>query len=157
MPRGQRSALLWALAALSLSGWLMHIRIHPLEMGLVMVIPLAAASADVVLVTLLFLSRSTARLAYLLNGLFVIYGLITMSHFALAQGAGAAPLHGLALTLPVSVILFADFLIGKALFDGYWAEARAEVRPWQFLAPGWWVVHFVLIPTVYSVGHIVWK
>ncbi|MFB3881265.1 MAG: hypothetical protein ACE149_08370 [Armatimonadota bacterium] len=157
MPRGQRSALLGALVALSVSGWFIHHRIHPLEAGPTMMIPLAAASADVVVVTLLFLSRATARLAYLLNGMFAIYGITTMSHFALAQGAEAAPLHGLAMTLPVSVTLFADFLVGKALFDGYWAEARADVKAWQFLAPGWWTVHFVLIPTVYTVGHFVWR
>jgi len=157
MARGQRSALLWALVALSLGGWLMHPRLHPLSMGLVMVIPLIAASVDVVLVTLLFLRRETARIAYLLNGLLVIYGITTMAHFGLAKGAGVGGLAGLAAMVPVSFILFADFLVGKALFDGYWAQERAGVKPSSFLAPGWWLAHFILIPTVYAFGHVFWK
>ena len=157
MTRGQRSALLCALVALSLGGWLLHSRIHPLKAGLVMVIPLSAASTDVVLVTLLFLSRSTAKLAYLLNGLLAIYGITTMTHFGLAQGANVGALPGLATTLPVSVVLFGDFLVGKALFDGYWAQARAEVKPWNFLAPAWWLAHFILIPGVYTLGHLLWQ
>ena len=138
---------------------MLHARIHPLALGPVMRIPFVAATADVVVVTLLFASRRTAKAAYLLNGLFVIYGSTIMTHFAVAMhqpGAGIwASLLGS--TFASSAILFADFMIGKTLFDGYWAEARADVRPWNFLAPGWWLAHFTVIPAVYTAGHAFWR
>ena len=157
MGRAQRSALLWALVALGLGGWLLHARIHPLQAGPVMAIPPSVGLLDVVGVTLLFFSRGTAKLGYLLNGLFAIYGITIMTHFGLVRGADLGTLRALTTMLPDSLLLFGDFLVGKALFDGYWAEARTGVKPWNFLAPGWWVVHFALIPTVYALGHVLWK
>jgi len=157
MARGQRSALIWALVVLSLGGWAMHGRFHPLSKGMVMLIPLVMTSADMVVVTLLFLRRETANIAYLLNGLFVIYGITTMTHFGMTMAAGAGLLRGAAIMLPDCLVLFSDFLVGKALFDGYWAQERANVKPMNFLAPGWWAPHFILIPSVYALGHILWK
>ena len=157
MTRGQRSTLLWALLALSLGGWLLHDRIHPLKTAPVMVIPLIAASVDVVVVTLLFLSRTTAKLGYLLNGLFVIYGITIMTDFGLARGGDMGLVRALTAMSGDCVVLFGDFMVGKVLFDGYWAEARADVKPWHFLAPVWWLAHFILIPTVYVLGRVLWK
>lgn len=135
----------------------MHSRIHPLSAGPAMLIPLLAGLCDVLLVTALFLRRETAKMAYLLNGLLVIYGIVTMGHYGLVKGAQVGGLTGLVGMAPVSAVLFADFLVGKALFDGYWAQERADVKPFNFLAPGWWLAHFVLIPAVYALGHILWK
>ncbi len=157
MTRGQRSTLLWALFALSLGGWLLHNRIHPLKMGPVMVIPLIAASVDVVVVTSLFLQPRTAKLAYLLNGLLVIYGITIMTDFGLARGANMGLLRALLAMSGDCAVLFGDFMVGKALFDGYLAETRGDVKPWQFLAPVWWLAHFMLIPTVYVLGRVLWR
>jgi len=77
---------------------------------------------DVVLVTALFLSRKTAVYGYLLNGLIVIYGTIFMVHFSIANMvAKSLPLQSLVLnsTLPDIGVAWADFLVGKALYDLY--------------------------------------
>ena len=77
---------------------------------------------DVVLVTALFLSRKTAVYGYLLNGLIVIYGTIFMAHFSIANMvAKSLPLQSLVLhsTLPDIGVAWADFLVGKALYDLY--------------------------------------
>jgi hypothetical protein len=157
MTRAQRATLLSALVALSVGGWLLHSRIHPLKTSPVMVVPIVAAWADTVVVTLLFLSRRSARLAYLLNGLLVIYGITIMTQFGLARTSGMGSFSGLTAMAGDCAILFADFMVGKALFDGYFAEERVGVRPWIFLAPGWWLVHFVLIPAVYVVANTFWR
>jgi len=47
--------------------------------------------------------------------------------------------------------------VGKALFDGYLAGEREGLKTWNFLNPGWWLAHFVLIPSVYSAGHVLWR
>lgn len=77
---------------------------------------------DVVVVTILFLSRKTAAYGYLLNGLIVIYGTIFMTHFSLAEMVSKAiPLSQMPLksTLPDIGIAWADFFVGKALYDYY--------------------------------------
>jgi hypothetical protein len=77
---------------------------------------------DVMLVTALFMSRKTAVYGYLLNGLIVIYGTIFMAHFSLTEmAAKSIPLQAMFLksTLPDIGIAWADFLVGKALYDLY--------------------------------------
>ncbi len=77
---------------------------------------------DVIVVTLLFLSRKTAVYGYLFNGLIVIYGTVFMAHFSLAEmAAKSTPLSQMLLksTLPDIGIAWADFFVGKALYDYY--------------------------------------
>jgi hypothetical protein len=128
-----RRSLLFALFLLALSGLLLHYRIHPflvadkLDPGrfhfrgtffLANIFPFV----DVVLVTILFLSRKTAIYGYLLNGLIVIYGTIFMTHFSIA-GFMANPIPPsqwiMKSLLPDISLAWADFFVGKALYDFY--------------------------------------
>ena len=57
---------------------------------------------------------------FLLNGLIVIYGTVFMAHFSIAQLTGQhLPLQAglLKSLLPDIAILWADFFLGKALYD----------------------------------------
>ncbi len=128
-----RRALLFALFLLALGGFLLHYRIHPfwvadkLDPGtfhfkgtffLANLFPLI----DVVLVTILFLSRKTALYGYLLNGLLVIYGTIFMAHFSMASfmAQSIPPSQWIMKSLlPDIGIAWADFFVGKALYDFY--------------------------------------
>jgi hypothetical protein len=77
---------------------------------------------DVVLVTVLFLSKSTAVYGYLLNGLIVIFGTIFMTHFSIAvlMTNPALPSQWLMNSLwPDIGTAWADFFVGKALYDFY--------------------------------------
>lgn len=75
---------------------------------------------DVVVVTALFTSRKTAVYGYLLNGIIVIYGTVFMAHYSLAYLTAKSvslinwPLNS---TLPDIGIAWADFFVGKALYD----------------------------------------
>ena len=128
-----RRALLFALFLLALGGFMLHYRIHPFSVAdnmdphtlhfrgtffLASIFPLV----DVVLVTVLFLSRKTAMYGYLLNGLIVIFGTIFMTHFSIA-GLMAAPIPPsrwiMNSMLPDIGIAWADFFVGKALYDFY--------------------------------------
>jgi len=128
-----KRTLLTALVLLAVSGFLLHYRIHnfivpdKLNPGrltfdgtkfLANLFPLI----DVFIVTILFLSRKTAAYGYLLNGLLVIYGTVFMGHFSIAEMiAKSIPPGGMLLksTLPDIAILWADFFVGKALYDLY--------------------------------------
>jgi hypothetical protein len=129
----KRSALLAALVLLAASGLIFHYRIHYFmvpapdfseaslfdrTLFLASLLPLL----DLVLVTALFLSRRTAVYGYLLNGFIVILGTILMVHFSMTVLAdrslspGALVLNS---TLPDIGIAWADFFLGKALYEWY--------------------------------------
>ena len=129
----KKSSLLSTLFLLALAGLLLHARIHffmvPDKMNpgssifdatrfLSFIFPLI----DVIIVTLLFLSRKTAIYGYLLNGMLVIYGTVFMAHYSLAEmAAKSIPLSQMLLksTLPDIGIAWADFFVGKALYEYY--------------------------------------
>jgi|OpeIllAssembly_1097287.scaffolds.fasta_scaffold667243_2 hypothetical protein len=129
----KKNTLLSALFLLALSGLLLHLRIHyfmvpdKLHPGefifdgtklLASLLPLI----DVIVVTALFMSRKTAVYGYLLNGLIVIYGTILMAHYSIAEiAAKLIPFPAMILksTLPDIGIAWADFFVGKALYDLY--------------------------------------
>jgi hypothetical protein len=129
----KKNTLLITLFLLAVAGLMLHFRVHNFMVAdklhpgafsfdgtrfLATLFPLI----DVVLVTALFLSRKTAVYAYLLNGLIVIYGTIFMAHFSIANMvAKSIPLESLLLnsTLPDIGVAWADFFVGKALYDLY--------------------------------------
>jgi hypothetical protein len=129
----KKNTLLITLFLLAVSGLLLHFRIHNFMVAdklhpgtfsfdstrfLATPFPLI----DVVVVTLLFLSRKTAVYGYLLNGLIVIYGTVFMAHFSIANiVAKSIPLQSMVLnsTLPDIGMAWADFFVGKALYDLY--------------------------------------
>ena len=133
----KKSSLLAALVLLAVGGLLLHYRIHGFmvadklqpgrtEFSSSLFLATLFPAIDVVLVTALFLSRKTAVYGYLLNGMLVIYGTIFMTHFSIAQMiVKSIPLQSMLLnsTLPDIVILWADFFVGKALYDFYTKEA----------------------------------
>ena len=128
-----RRMLLLALFIMAVAGLLLHLRIHPFLAPdklnpslsvfnkanfLAFIFPLV----DVVLVTALFMSKRTAVYGYVLNGLIVIYGTVFMAHFSIAQFiAQAVPPSKWIInsTLPDIGMAWADFFVGKALFDFY--------------------------------------
>lgn len=78
--------------------------------------------ADVILITLLFMSRKTSVYGFLLNGIIVIYGTVFMAHYSIAEiAAKSVPANEWLLksTLPDIGIAWGDFFIGKALYDSY--------------------------------------
>jgi len=128
-----RRTLLFALFLLALGGLMLHYRIHPFMVAdklnpgtvhfngtffLANIFPFV----DVVLITILFLFKKTAMYGYLLNGLIVIFGTIFMAHFSIA-GLMADPMPPsqwiMNSMLPDIGIAWADFFVGKALYDFY--------------------------------------
>ena len=126
-----KKILLSALFILAVSGLLLHYRIHSfmvqdrLHPGNVVFdgtkfLSFIFPAVDVLIVTLLFTSRRTAVYGYLLNGLLVIYGTVFMAHFSIAEiYAKSIPPDAWLLksTLPDIGVAWADFFVGKALYD----------------------------------------
>jgi len=119
--------LLMALFAAALH-WNLHTPIDPAtgEVDLVDLIGNVLTWIDVVVVTILFLRRRTAALAFLLNGMIVIYGSIMMFHFTVSHGPPVGVRGWLVGSLvPDIVVAWADFLLGAALWLVYVREGQA--------------------------------
>ncbi len=117
---------LWlALVGLAFGAALLHLRIHPPWQGLTYIWPNVLAAVDLVLVSLLFLSRGTALLGLLLNSFLAYLGIIMMADFSLSATlagkvavAPGANFFGwlLLTTFPDIAVLVADFMVGLALY-----------------------------------------
>ena len=128
-----KRSLLITLILLSIAGLMLHYRIHPfmvpdkLNPGNLIFegtkfLATFLSLIDVIFVTLLFCFRKTAVYGHLFNGLLVIYGSILMAHYSIAQFiAKPIPFDQMILksTLPHIGIAWADFLVGKSLYDIY--------------------------------------
>ena len=136
----KRGTLILAAFSIALGALLLHMRIHPVfVLPQANGVPIPGATPefylpnffasllgiiDVILVTTLFCSRKTVALAYLLNGLFAIFGAIFMAHFAVVKLSPTHPALSdwiLKSTFPDIIIAFVDFLIGKAIYESYFS------------------------------------
>ncbi|MCL5036331.1 MAG: hypothetical protein M1269_04345 [Chloroflexi bacterium] len=167
MDKHVRNNLIFTLFLISLGGLTIHLLVHPPvvkgNIEWVRMIPSLADLVTMFLITLLFLKKETAPWAELLTGLTVIFGILLMSRYSLSQWHPDMPISVALLnsTLANSIILFGKFMVGKTIFESYYPERVPNNWKWpttiRFLYNGWWVIHFVLISLVYSIGFIFLK
>ncbi len=158
-----KATLILGLFFLSLGGWLLHLRIHPLAMNKANFIPYISGIISVFCLPLLFWFRPSIILAYLLNGFLVIIGTIAMAHFSVIHFKGPVTLAGIiSNTLFADIaVLWAKFALGKALFDLEFLKSDADTvgkgRFFRYPNMGWWWVHLFALGIVYALGNIFWK
>jgi len=129
--KSQRYQLWVALVALAVGATMIHFRIHPPGDELTDLWPNLFSLIDLVLVSALFLFRSTALIGLLLNSFLAFFGIIMMGDMAFT-----ATLTGhmkvmpgqnffgwfLLTTFPDIMIALADFFLGLALYRAILAE-----------------------------------
>ena len=158
-----KADLLVCLFLLALGGWLLHHRIHPYTKGAVYAIPFVCGLVSTVCVPLLFCSRKTLNLAYLLNGFLSIAGMILMTHFSVKHFEGQLTLLNILMnTLFADIgLAFAKLLLGKAIYELEYLKSETDKlaagRFWRYPEMGWWWAHLAGMTLVYGLGHILWK
>jgi len=158
-----RLLLVGALFFVSLGGWMLHIRMHPPLKQAVHLVPFLAGLLSITAIPLMFLFRKTVAYAYVMNGMLVIIGAITMTHFSFAYLPGYISFGTITLNTSLSDIgiLFTNFMLGKALFELEMLKGEdTRVRHGRFYRypnMGWWLVHLVALSAVYLLGHLLWK
>jgi len=159
-----RAVLILAIFFLALGGWLLHLRIHPITKDAENYIPLVAGFISVLVIPVLFIFRSTIPFAYLLNGMTVIIGTITMTHFTIENHPPVWTLQTIFLgTLLADIImLWGKFAVGKALFDLDPVISRPDApmssgRFFRFPNMGFWFAHLVTLTIIYLIGSYFWK
>ena len=121
----QRVQLWVALVGLATGASMLHYRLHPPQESLTDFWATLFCLTDLVLVSVLFLFKSTAVWAVLLNGFLAFLGIIMMSDLTIASTIAGSikvgPLQNpfswlIQSMFPDIAILFADFLVGLALY-----------------------------------------
>jgi hypothetical protein len=158
-----RLLLVVGLAFVSFGGWVLHARIHPPSQSALNTIPFIAGLISMIVVPIMFLFRKTVAYAYVINGMLVIIGTITMTHFSLAhlpERLTFVNIIGRTL-LPDIAILFVNFMLGKAIFELELLKSEDSParhgRFFRYPNMGWWWVHLFALSAVYTVGHFLWK
>jgi hypothetical protein len=158
-----KAILLAALVTLSLGGFLLHVRIHPVSQNSANLIPLISGLLSILIIPLLFSFRKTIEYGYVLNGMVVIIGTIAMAHFSIVHWPAPATVGSIILktTLADIVILWSKFFVGKALFDleffGYDQHKAKKGTTYRYPNLGWWLVHLAAISLVYFLGNLLWR
>jgi len=158
-----KAILLTALVTLSLGGFLLHVRIHPVSQNSANLIPVISGLLSILAVPLLFSFRKTIEYGYVLNGILVIIGTIAMAHLSIVNWPAPATVGAIILktTLADIAILWSKFFVGKALFDleffGYDPRRAKKGKTFRYPNLGWWTVHLVAISLVYLIGNLVWR
>jgi hypothetical protein len=123
--QAQRHQLWWALVSLAVGALILHYKFHPPH-KLTEFWATFFSGLDLVLVSALFLSRATAVWGLLLNSFLAYFGIIMMADVAvvgvfrgwLKVSFLQDPITWISNSmLPYIAIVFADFLVGLALYE----------------------------------------
>ena len=150
------------LAVLAAGGLLLHTRAHPLD-DPANIVTLISGLLSVFVIPWLFLSRRTIHLGYIVNGMTVIIGTITMVHFSMANPPPKLDAAGILFhtTLADILLLWGKFFAGRALFlvEFYSPDApyKPGLRTFRYPHTGWWLAHLSLMSAVYWLGHLLWR
>ncbi len=148
------------LFLLSLGGFLLHLKLHPVSFdpsspeNPAHLIPFVTGILGVIAVPALLGSKKTATLGYLINGMSVVIGAIVMVHFTLAAPPYPVTWTNIFLytTVPYIALLLPKLLIGQSVLISYYPRGRGRM-----FTTGWWIRHFCYLTAFYLLGHSIWR
>jgi len=158
-----RLLLVTGLAVVSFGGWLLHLRIHPIADDPTHWIPFITGLLSIIVIPAMFMSKKSLPYAYILNGMLVIIGSITMAQVSapkLADNFSFSTIFIGTLFADIAV-LWVNFFLGKALFElEMFKVIDAAIRKgrwFRYPNMGYWGVHVVSLSIVYVLGLLLWK
>ena len=128
-----------ALALLSFGGWLLHARIHPIQLSPdfpqnpANYLPFIIGLVNILCVPFLLSFARTFVVGYLINGIGVIVGTIAMAHLSLSALPQPLTLAGIFLgtTLPDIFILIPTLFIAQIILFFYQPNVMGRMfTPW---------------------------
>jgi len=146
-----RTALVAGLFLIPAGGLMLHLYVHPPQKSPYGLVPLSVCVLSIVVIPWLFCFRKTLHAGYLLNGMTVILGTVTMGHFSIVK----VPI------IPDILILWAKFGIGYAIFYMEMFKPETAVKTgWRTIRYpnfGFWLVHLAAFSAVYALGATIWR
>ncbi len=159
-----RYMLVAGLVAVSLGGWLLHLKIHPVSEDAEYFIPAISGILSVFIIPALFLYRKTIPYAYVISGITVIVGTVTMGHLSIVHlGEKGFTLYNVLFeTLLADIaVLWTKLVLAKSIFELDLLQSAEQLKRTGrfFRYPNWgyWFVHLFAISTVYTLGHFLWR
>jgi hypothetical protein len=142
------------LLLLSLGGWMLHFRIHPIAGSPSNYVPFFIGLTGIIVTPLLFNYKKTVILAYLLNGFGVLIGALAMATFSLSHLPDSLTLGSLIFktTLGDILILFSKLFLGQVILFHFYPAGLG-----QMFTLSWWIRHFVYFAIIFSLGHFLWR
>jgi hypothetical protein len=139
-----------ALIFISLGGWCLHVRVHPMSVNLSYLAPFLAGLFSFVIVPVLVNYRKTVLIGYLLNGFSAVIGTVLMAYLSLSHLAHPLTLFSVLFqtTLADIFILISKLFIGQIILLHYFPNGLGRM-----FTAFWWVRHFCYFTVVYSIGH----
>lgn len=143
-----------ALIFISLGGWMLHFRTHPITADSDNLLPFIIGIINIIITPILFNHKKTVILAYLINGIGVIIGSIAMTTFSLYRLTEPVTLGSLIFRTMLSdiFILFSKLFIGQAILSYFYPAGLGRL-----FTPFWWVRHFCYLSIIFALGHFLWR
>jgi|WetSurMetagenome_2_1015567.scaffolds.fasta_scaffold24578_2 hypothetical protein len=149
-----------AIFLLSLSGWLFHLRVHPVSFdpanpsNPAFFVPFVAGILSIVATPLLLNYRRTFVVGYLLNGMSVIVGTIAMALLSLSHLPSPLTPQGILLgtMLGSILLLLAKLPVGQIVLYHYHPNGMGRL-----FTPFWWTRHFIYLSATFTLGHYLWR
>ncbi|MBN1886158.1 MAG: hypothetical protein JW876_11640 [Candidatus Krumholzibacteriota bacterium] len=148
-----------ALGLLSLGGLFLHLRLHPLPVdpadprNPANVLPAVFGVVSAIAVPAMLFFKRTWLAGYLINGMSVVVGTITMAHLSIAHpppgGAGALLLRSM---IPNILILFAKLPVGQSALRHWRPDGTGRM-----FTTAWWLRHFAYLGAAYALGFFLWR
>jgi hypothetical protein len=149
-----------ALVFLSLGGWLLHARVHPVSFdpaspsNPAFFVPFVWGLVNIVVTPLLLSLRKTVIIGYVANGIAVIVGTLTMATISLNHPPEPLTIGSIFLgtMLGSILLLFPKLFIGQIVLLHYFPNGLGRM-----FTASWWVRHFFYLGIVYAFGHFLWR
>jgi len=145
---------------LSLGGWLLHLRAHPVSFDAAepsnpaFLVPYIAGILGIAAVPPLLNYRRTFVVGYLLSGMSVVIGTITMASLTFARLPSPLTIQGILLGTMLSsiLLLFPKLLFGQIVLFQYHPKGMGRL-----FTPFWWFKHFIYLGAIFTLGHYLWR
>lgn len=149
-----------AIVLLSLGGWLLHMRAHPVSFdpahpsNPAFLVPCVAGILGFIATPILLNYRRTFVAGYLLNGMSVVVGAITMASLSLGDLPAPLTIREILFgTMLWSILLLLPKLfLGQIVLLHYHPNGMGRL-----FTPFWWTRHFIYLSAVFALGHYLWR
>jgi len=142
------------LLLLSLGGWMLHFRIHPITANPSNFVPFFIGLLGVIVTPVLFSYKRTVIVAYLLNGIGVLIGTLAMAAFSISHPPDPVTSAGVIFrtTLGDILILFSKLFLGQVILSHFYPAGLGRM-----FNLSWWIRHFFYFLIAFSLGHFLWR